>query len=417
MDIPRESAAKERRRRRIIYISLTVILIFVVTWGLSTLKPAAPNVERATVLLDTVRRGPMLRQVRGLGTLVPEEIRWIPAVTQGRIERRLVQIGTFVKPDTILLEMSNPELEQTVMDAELQLKAAEADLANLRVQLQTELLNQRAAAATVQSDFHQAKLQAEVDEQLGKEGLTSELNVRRSRLRADELATRNEIEIKRLEIHAESVRARIAAQQAQVDQRRALYQLRVTQREALRVRAGVEGVLQAMPVDAGQQVLPGTNLARVANPKRLKAEVRVAETQAKDVHIGQIASIDTRNGVVSGRVSRIDPAATNGTVLVDVALEGELPEGARPDLSVDGTIEVERLADVLFVGRPVQGQPNSTVTLFKLDKDGKTAFRVQVKLGRSSVNTIEVIEGLKVGDQVVLSDMSAWDAVDRIRLS
>jgi len=416
MDIPREDIARKKKMRRIAYGVVGLLLFVGVTVALSRLEPAAPTVEAGTLYMDTVKRGPMLRNARGIGTLVPEEIRWIPAQTPGRVEQRLVLPGTVVKADTIIMVLSNPDLERDTLDAALQLKAAEADLANLRVQLDTELLNQQAVAATVQSDYNQARLQHEVNEQLGKEGLTSDLIVKQSRLRAEELKTRFDIEKKRLEIRAESVRARLAAQQAQLDQRSALYDLRKKQLDSLRVRAGVDGVLQLLAVEVGQQVQPGNNLARVANPHRLKAEIRIAETQAKDVQIGQRAEVDTRNGVVPGRVVRIDPAVQNGTRTVDVALEGALPPGAVPDLSVDGTIEFERLADVLSVGRPVQGQPNSTVTLFRLTGDGAYAERVQVKLGRTAVNTIEILDGLKVGDKVILSDMSAQDGVNRIRL-
>ncbi len=416
MDIPRESMARQKMIRRIVSGAVLVVVIVLITVALSRLQPAAPSVDKSTLLIEPVKRGLMLRQVRGPGTLVPEEIRWIPAATQGRVERRLVLPGTSVKADTVILELSNPDVEQAYVDAELQLKAAEADTKNLRAQLDTDLLNQRAVAATVLSDFRQAKLQAEVDSQLAKEGLQSDLLLKKSVLRAEELKTRNEIEEQRLAIHEESVKARLAAQQAQVDQRRALYDLRKKQLDSLKVRSGVDGTLQLLPVDVGQQVTIGANLARVANPHRLKAEIRIAETQAKDVLIGQVASIDTRNGIVLGRVTRIDPSVQNGTRTVDVTLEGALPSGAVPDLSVDGTIELERLPDVVFVSRPVQGQANSTVGLFKLTEDGSEAVRVQVKLGRTSVTTIEILDGLKVGDRVILSDMSAQDAVNRIRL-
>lgn len=417
MDIPRgEEVARNRRIRRIITGVLIVIVVVATTVALSRLKPAAPTVDRATVLIDTVKRGELIRQVRGLGTLVPEDIRWIPATTQGRVERRLLQPGTQVKADSVILELSNPELEQNLKDAELQLKAAEADYTNLQKQLDTELLNQQAQAATVQAAYNQAKLQAETDAELLKEGLVSELNFKKSKLSAEEWAKRNEIEQKRVVVQAESAKARLTAQQAQVDQRRALYELRKNQVGALKVRAGFDGVLQLVPVEVGQQVAPGTNLARVADPTRLKAEIRIPETQVKDVQIGQKATVDTRNGIAEGTVVRIDPAAQAGTFTVDVAFNGPLPPGARPDINVDGTIEIERLQNVLNVGRPVQGQPNTTVGLFKLIEGGREAVRVQVKLGRSSVNTIEILEGLQEGDQVILSDMSAQDAVDRIRL-
>jgi HlyD family secretion protein len=417
MDIPRgEEVARSKRIRRIVTGVIVVVVVAGTTYALSRLKPAAPTVDRGMIMIDTVKRGELLRQHRGLGTLVPEDTRWIPATTQGRVERRLVLPGTRVTAATIILELSNPELEQTMRDAELQLKAADADFTNLRKQLETELLNLQSQAASVQALYHQAKLQAETDEQLLKDGLVSELNYKRSKLTAEEMEKRNKIEQQRVAVQAESAKARLTAQQAQVDQRRAQYELRKSQVDALKVRAGLDGVLQVLPVEVGQQVAPGTNLARVADPTRLKAEIRIAETQAKDVLIGQKAIVDTRNGVVEGRVVRIDSAVQAGTVTVDVAFTGPLPPGARPDMNVDGTIEIERLQNVLYVGRPVQGQPNSTVGLFKLIEGGREAVRVQVKLGRSSVNTIEVVEGLVEGDQVILSDMSAQDNVDRVRI-
>jgi HlyD family secretion protein len=390
--------------------------VVVITLGLSRLKPAAPSVERATVWLDTVKRGPMLREVRGLGTLVPEDIRWIPATTEGRVERILVRPGTAVRADSIILELTNPQVEQAAQDAELQLRAAEADLTNLRVQIQNDYLAQRAAAATVDSDHAQAKMQAEMNEALAKDQLISALVLRQSKVKADELSTRQQIEQTRLAQTQSTMQTRLAAQQARIEQARALAILRRNEMQALKVRAGMDGMLQQVPVDVGQHVTPQTNLARVGNPSRLKAELRIAETQAKDIQIGQTASIDTRNGVVSGKVVRIDPAVQNGTVTVDVAMDGVLPKGARPDLSVDGTIELERLNDVLYVGRPAFGQEQSVVGLFKLQDGGTLAARVQVKLGRSSVNTVELVSGLTLGDQVILSDMSAWDAFDRIRL-
>jgi HlyD family secretion protein len=418
MDIARpDSYLRAKRNKRIAVIVGVVAVIVVVTLGLSQLQPAPPSVERATVWVDTVKRGEMLRQVRGLGTLVPEEIRWLPAETEGRVDQIILRPGAVVQPDSVILVLSNPEVERQALDAELQFKAAEAQMANLRVQLESTLLNQRAQAANIQAEYHQARLQAEVDEQLANEGLGSKLNYKRSKVRAEEFALRHELEQKRLEIAADAVKAQLAVQQATVDQLKALAGLRKQQLDALRVRARMAGVLQLVPLDVGQQVAPGTNLARVANPARLKAEIRIPETQAKDVLIGQKAEIDTRNGIVAGRVTRIDPAVQQGTVLVDVSLEGDLPPGARPDLSVDGTVEIERLADVMYVGRPVQGQPNSQVGLFKLTEDGREAALTTVKLGRSSVSTIEVVDGLKVGDRVVLSDMSAWDAHKRIRLN
>jgi len=417
MDIPRQIDTRRRLIKRVSIASALLLALVLITVGLSRLKPAAPSVERATVWMDTVKRGEMLRQVRGPGTLVPEEIRWIPAVTEGRVERRVVLPGTRVKADTIILELFNQELEQAAQDAELQLRAAEAEFANVKVQLQSQLFNQQAQAATVEAALQQAKLQAEADEDLARQGLIADLTRKLSSSRAGELATRHELEQKRLKIAGEAMESQIASQRARMEQSRALFELRRKQVQDLKVRAGIDGVLQELPVEVGQRVAPGTNLARVARPERLKAELRIAQTQAKDVEVGQSASIDTRNGLVAGRVVRIDPSVREGTVTVDVTLIGELPRGARPDLDVDGTIEIERLADVLFVGRPAYGQPESTVGLFRLESDGVTAIRIQVKLGRSSVTTIEVVSGLKEGDTVILSDTSAWDAFDRIRLS
>jgi HlyD family secretion protein len=417
MDIPRPDVARKRRLRRVMYGVAGIILVPLITWGLSTLKPAAPTVEKATVWTDTVKRGPMLIQVRGLGTLVPEEILWIPATTDGRVVRRFVLPGSPVTADTVVLELTNPELEQLALDAEWQLRAAQAQLNSLKAQLESQLLDQKAAAATVQSEYQQAKLNAEKDEELAKLGLGASLNVKLSKAKAEALTTRNAIEQQRLQVSSDSVKAQLDAQKARVEQLRALYELKRTQLDSLRVRAGAEGVLQELPVEVGQRVTAGTILAKVAQPTRLKAQLKIPETQAKDVQIGQVASIDTRNGIIPGSVMRVDPAVQNGTVTVDVKLEGALPKGARPDLSVDGTIEIERLRDVLYVGRPAFGQPNSTVGIFKLEAGGKEATRVQVKLGRSSVNTIEILSGLQVGDQVILSDMSAWDAFNRIRLN
>ena len=417
MDIPRAEVAAGKRRRRIIYGSIGVVAIGLITVGLSRLEPAAPTVERATVWIDTVKRGPMLRQVRGSGTLVPEEVRWIPAYTDGRVERILVKPGTAVTADTVVLELSNPEVELSALEAESAVKAAEAEYTNLKVQLESQVLNQQAQAASVRSSYHQAKLQAEANKELARDGLIASLTLKLSEVTADELAGRTEIEDKRLAISADASKAQLAVQTARLDQLRGAWQLRRRQVDSLKVRSGSDGVLQQLPVEVGQRYTAGTILAKVAQPGRLKAEVRIAETQARDIELGQVASIDTRNGVVPGRVVRIDPASENGTVKVDVALEGPLPKGARPDLSVDGTIELERLTDVLYVGRPAFGQEQSTVGLFKLEPGGSGAVRTQVKLGRSSVNTVEILEGLNVGDQVVLSDMSAWDAFDRVRLN
>ncbi|MGH9348678.1 MAG: efflux RND transporter periplasmic adaptor subunit [Vicinamibacterales bacterium] len=417
VDIARDpSFARNKKIRRVVFAAVGVLIIVLVSVVLAQMKPAAPTVERATVWVDTVKRGSMVRQVRGLGTLVPEDTRWLPATTEGRVERILLRPGAQVTANSVILELSNPQVEQEAINARLALQAAEANLANQRVQLQNELLTQQAGAATVSADYTQARLQAEVNEELAKQELISELVRKQSQVRAEELKTRNEIEEKRLSTARESIDARLRVQQAAVDQARAVAALYESRLQALRVRPGFPGVLQQVPVEVGQRVAPGQNLARVADPARLKAELRIAETQAKDIEIGQPAQIDTRNGIIDGRVSRKDPAATNGTVTIDVALTGALPRGAVPDLSVDGTIELERLENVLYVGRPAFGQEESTVGLFKLTDASGEAERTQVKLGRSSVNTIEVQGGLDVGDEVVLSDMSAWDAFDRVRL-
>ena len=416
MDIQRPSNARAKKIKRIVYGTVALVLVGGVTYGLSKLRPAAPSVDRATIWPDEVKRGPMVREVRGLGTLVPEDIRWIPAQTDSRVERWVLRPGAIVKPDSIIMELSDPTLQREALDAEFQLKGAEAEYANLKVQVDSDLMNQKANEAAVRSDFEQAHLQHEVDEKLFKEGIGSDHVRNLSRVKEEQLAIRLKLETERTAVAADSAKARLAAQQAKIDEQKALYQLKRSQVDALHVRAGIHGVLQLVPVDVGQHVTPGTNLARVADPKKLKAEIKIAETQAKDVLPGQIAAIDTRNGVVNGHVSRIDPSVVNGTVTVDVTIDDPLPLGARPDLSVDGTVTLENLKDVLFVGRPVHGQPDSTIGIFKIIDDGSEAVRVNVKLGRSSVNTIEIVQGLKVGDKVILSDMSAWDNFDRIRL-
>jgi HlyD family secretion protein len=416
MDIQRPSNARAKKIRRIAYGLAGLVLIGGVTLGLSRLKPAAPTVDAATIWPDTVKRGPMLREVRGLGTLVPEDIRWIPAQTDSRVDRWVLRPGAIVKPDSIIMELSDPQLQRDALDAEYQLKGAEADYDNLKVQVNSDLLNQRATAAAVRSDYEQAKLQHEVDDQLQKQGLAADVTAKLSKVRAEQLAIRAQLEDERTRNSEDTAKTRLAAQQARVEQQRALYQLRRSQLEALHVRAGINGVLQLVPVEVGQHVTPGTNVARVADPKKLKAEIKIAETQAKDVAIGQKATVDTRNGIVEGHVSRIDPSVVNGTVTVDVTIDNPLPQGARADLSVDGTIELENLKDVLYVGRPVHGQADSTIGLFKITQDGSEAVRVNVKLGRSSVTTIEVLSGLQVGDKVILSDMSQVDNFDRIRL-
>ena len=417
MDIQRPSNARAKKIKRILYVTVAVVVIAGVTLGLSKLKPAAPSVDRGTVWTDVVKRGPMLREVRGLGTLVPLDIRWIPAQTAARVDKIVNRPGPhMLSPDTVILEMSDPSLQRDLLDAEYQLKAAESDLASLKVQVSSELMNQKATEASVRSDYEQTKLQHEVDYKLHQEGIGADITEKQSKVREEQLKIRVELEQERTRISVDSANARVQAQQSHVDQAKATYALRKSQSEALKVRMGMKGVLQLLPVDVGQNVAIGGNLARVADPTKLKAEIKIAETQAKDIAYGQNATVDTRNGIVKGHVIRIDPSVVNGTVTVDVGIDDPLPLGARPDLSVDGTIELENLKDVLYVGRPVHGQSDSTISLFKVTNDDSDGMRTTVKLGRSSVNTVEILQGLQVGDKVILSDMSQWDNVDRIRL-
>jgi HlyD family secretion protein len=416
MDIQRPSNAKAKKIKRALYVTVAVVVIAGVTLGLSRLKPAAPSVDRGTVWTDTVKRGPMLREVRGLGTLVPLDIHWIAALTTARVDKIVIRPGHLVEPNTVILEMSDPAVAQTLLDAEYQFKGAQADLANLKVQVNSELLSQKANEASVRSDYEQAATDHELNYKLHQEGLGSEKDEKLSKVRAEQLKIRIGLEEERTRVAADSAAARIQAQEAHVEQARAMYELRKSQADALHVRAGITGVLQLLPVDVGQSVAVGTNIARVADPKKLKAEIKIAETQAKDIVIGQSATVDTRNGIVNGHVIRIDPSVVNGTVTVDVGIDDPLPLGARADLSVDGTITLENLKDVLYVGRPVHGQTDATISLFKVMPDDSDAERVNVKLGRSSVNTVEILSGLNVGDKVILSDMSQWDNVDRIRL-
>jgi HlyD family secretion protein len=416
MDIARPDAKKKKKIRRIIYIAAAVVLIPLVTYALSRLKPAAPTVDSATVWSDTVKRGPMLREVRGLGTLVPETIRLIPAATDGQVVQRNLLPGTPLKADTVILEMNNPELQQTALDAEYQMKGAEANLEQTKALLQNQLMDKRTQAASVSSAYHTAVLDKDTNEQLAANGLVSDLIYKKSQVVAEELAKQDELAQKEVETFSNSIASQVAVQQASLDQKRAMYNLKKSQLDQLKIRPGIDGVLQELDVEVGQKVLQGTVLARVAQPTHLKAALKIAETQAKDITIGQKTSVDTHNGVIAGHVMRIDPAVVNGTVTVDVALDGALPQGARPDLSVEGTIELERLADVLYVGRPVHGEANSTVGLFKVIDDGGSAVRAQVQLGRTSVNTVEIVKGLQIGDKVILSDMSAWDNYDRVQL-
>jgi HlyD family secretion protein len=380
------------------------------------MEPAAPTVEVATVLLDTVKKGSIVRQVRGLGTLVPEDTRWLPSTTDGRVERILLRPGAQVGPNSVILELSNPQVEQEALNAKLALQSAQAALVNLRVQVESEYLKDQAAAAALDAEFQQARMQAEADEALAKDLLVSEITRKQSQLRAETLQKRVKIENQRLATARESIDARLRVQQAAVDQAQAIAALQASRLAALKVTPGFSGVLQQVPVEVGQRVGPGVNLARVADPMRLKAELKIAETQAKDIEVGQSAEVDTRGGIMAGKVSRKDPAAANGTVTVDVTLTDELVRGAVPDMSVDGTIQLERLENILYVGRPSLGQEQSTVGLFKVTSPSGDASRVQVALGKSSVNAIEVKSGLNEGDRVVLSDMSAWDAFERVRL-
>jgi len=417
VDIARDPAIRRRKRLRQALLAVTGLLVAgAISVALARMQPAAPTVDRATLLMDTVKRGALIREVRGLGTLVPEDTRWLPALTDGRVERIVLRPGAQVTADSVILELSNVQVEQEAQTARLALQAAEAALENLRVQLQNDLLTEEAQVATLNADFQQARMDADANEALAKEKLVSSLVLRQSQVKADALKTRLDIEERRLKSASDSLEARLRVQQAAVDQARAAAQLQESRLTSLRVRPGFSGVLQQVPVEVGQRVAPGQNLARVADPTRLKAELKIPETQAKDIEIGQPAQIDTRNGVIAGTVSRKDPAAANGTVTVDVTLTEALLPGAVPDLSVDGTIQLEHLTNVLYVGRPAFGQDQSTISMFKLTGDSGYATRVQVHVGRSSVNAVEITSGLNVGDQVVLSDMSAWDAVDRVRL-
>ena len=418
MDISRPDIKKKKMRRQWIAAGVGVLVLAGLAFFVTRLKPASPTVDRATVWTDAVKRGPLLRQVRGPGTLVPREdrIRLIPAETAATVVRIRVLPGAKVEPDTLLMDLVDPQVQEELLDAQLQLRAAQVDLTNIRAKLQSDLMTQKAAAATVGADFSQAKLQAQTDKSLYELGVISGLTYSASKGKADELTTRDGLEKQRLTLNEQAIETQIAVQQTKVQQAQALLALKQKQQDALSVRAGISGVLADLPHQVGEHVDPGTTLAKVVQLDQLKASLKIAETQARDIQIGQPAEIDTHNGVIPGKVMRIDPAVMNGTVTVDVELAGALPQGARPDLSVDGTIDLDRMADVLFVGRPAFGNENSTINLFKLSVDGKTAVRVPVKVGRASVNSIQVIEGLQDGDTVILSDMSRWDNTDKIRL-
>jgi HlyD family secretion protein len=417
MDRPRDpEELRKQKIRRMTLVGVGAVALILITVAIYSLEPAALAVEKESVWVDTVKRGEMVREVRGPGTLVPKEIRWITTATDGRVERIEVLPGSEVTANTVILVMSNPELQQGALDAELRLREGEAAFSNRRATIESALLDQESAVDGMRADWESARLQSDADERLAEEKLIPEINLKRSKLREQQLANSLEIERQRLVKARESAEAQLASERARVDQLRAVYRLRREQLGNLEVRAGIDGVLQQVPVEVGQRVTPGTNLARVAQPDTLKAELRIPETQAKDVTIGQKASIDTRNGVVEGRVSRVDPAVREGYVLVDVEFTGELPKGARPDLSVDGTIEIDRIDDTLYVGRPAYGQADSTIQLFKLIDDGDRAVRADVRIGRTSVNTVEVLGGLEEGDRVILTDPSPWDGHDEIRL-
>jgi len=421
MDIVRdESVKKKKRRKQVIMAVVAVIAVLGVTLGVSRLKPAAPSVEYGTIWPDTVKRGSMLRQVRGIGSLVPipEDVRLIPAETDVRVEKVLILPGTPVKPDSLIMELSNPQVVQEALNADLDLKSAEAEYHNTKAKVDSDLMNLKGEAATVEADYENAKRDATANKELAKIGVLSDSALKASLAKEKEMSTRNQIEQDRISESTKAVETQLQVQQTTIEQKRALADLKHRQLDALKVRAGITGVLQGAdpPIQVGQRLTQGAILAKIVQPEHLKAELKIPETQAKDIIPDQTAEIDTHNGIVKGHVSRIDPAVLNGTVTVDVALDEAPPKGARPDLSVDGTITLERLNDVLYVGRPAFGQEKSTVSMFKIDPDGKSASRVRVELGRSSVNTIEILGGLKEGDQVILSDMSRWDANNNIRL-
>jgi HlyD family secretion protein len=419
MDIPRQNARRNRIIRRSLYIGVTVIVVGVVTVAVSRLKPAAPSVDRRTLWLDTVKRGPMLRQVRGVGNLVSEDVLVVPAAVAGRVSRIVVEPGTAVDTNTVLLELANPELELEWLDAQSQLSSAKATLAARKATLQDQLLGLEAGLAQAQANYRAAKLRAEVDETQFKEDLISELQLTMSRSSVEESAKVLEITQKRMDMFRDqTMPAQVVELEAALSQAESRYNLKKGQMDSLHVRAGTSGVVAQVrtKIELGEHVSPGTILARITNPERLKAQLKVPETQARDVRIGLPAEVDTYHGVIQGKVSRIDPTAIEGNVTVDVCFDGPLPKGSRPDLSVVGTVEIERLNDVLYVGRPVSVSAEGNVQLFKVVEGGRFATRVRAQLGRSSVSTIEVIDGLATGDEVVLSDVSQWDNCDRIRL-
>ncbi|HEV2615444.1 MAG TPA: efflux RND transporter periplasmic adaptor subunit [Candidatus Acidoferrales bacterium] len=420
MDIVRPDAKRKKRIRRIMYIAAILILVPLVTYGLSRLKPAPPTVDGSVIWAGdagTVKRGDMLIQVQGLGTLVPETTRIIPAITEGRVEQRLMLAGTKVKADTVILVLSNPQLEQQYLSAEYQLKSAEAQYNNLKAQLENQLMALRSTAAGVRSSYHVAQMQADADENMYKQNVGPKINAEKSMVTATELKAQNDLAQKQVETFAASMQEQMNVQRATIDQDRAQEELYKHQVDQLKVRPGIDGVLQELPVEVGQEVTPGTELAKVAQPSQLKAALQIAETQSRDIQLNEKASIDTHNGIIPGHVIRIDPSVTNGTRTVDVHLDGPLPDGAVPNLSVEGTVLIEKLTNVLYVGRPVHGEQNSTIGLFKEVNGGKEAVRVNVEIGKASVSTVQVLKGLNIGDTVILSDMSAYDNFERIRIN
>jgi HlyD family secretion protein len=421
MDIARPDLKQKRKRQLMIWAGVAVVVVAALGFAVSRLKPAAPTVERSTIWPDTVKRGPLLRLVRAsTGSLVPREdsIELIPAQTDATVVRIRVLPGAKVTPDTILLDLADPQLEQEVLNAQLALKAAQADYKSLQATLQSTLMDKKAAAAQVHADYTQDQLQAQTDKALYELGVISGIAYNKSKNTAEQLDAQHKLSQQQLDVNQKAIEVQLASSQTKIDQAKALLDLYQRQANALHVRAGISGSLAPLPtpLQVGQHVTAGTSVAEVIQLDKLKAALQIAETQARDIQIGQPATVDTHNGVIPGHVTRIDPSVVNGTRTVDVTLDGPLPAGAVPQLSVDGTIDLERLTDVLYVGRPALGNENSTLSLFKLDADGKGATRVPVKVGRASVNDIQVIEGLKEGDTVILSDMSRWDSVDRIRL-
>jgi HlyD family secretion protein len=416
MDIARPELKKKKRRRQYVIGAAIAACLLVAVAGLAALGPAIPSVERSSVLVDQVKRGELLREVRGPGTLVPKEIRWIAAETAAHVEHIVIKPGAIVKPDTVILELSNPEVDDQLLAATTAVTAAQSDLAAKRTDLNSKLLDEQSQYAQAKSDYETARMQAEAEKTVAEKGVIPAVQYKKSLVVLEQSKNKMDLEDQRVGEFRRNIESQLAAEKARLDQLVATRELRQRQADALHVRAGIDGILQQVPVEEGQQVAAGTNLARVARPGELIAELRIAETQAKDVALGQPVKVDTRNGIIEGKVLRVDPAVQNGTVQVDVDLEGKLPPGARPDLSVDGTVEIERLPDVLYVGRPAFGQSDSEVRLFKLDQGGDVASRVPVELGKSSVNLIQIVKGLNVGDRVILSDTSAFDQHDRVRL-